>query len=65
MYQIKCIHLIHIYAIFDRAMHYGIMGFLIAKDILHLILPDSKKTEMKPTFRFCEVIYFLHKSLLH
>ncbi|XP_011604187.2 kell blood group glycoprotein isoform X1 [Takifugu rubripes] len=25
---------------YPRAMHYGIMGFLIAKDILHLILPD-------------------------
>ena len=28
--------------ILNRAMNYGVMGFLIAKDILHLILPDSK-----------------------
>ncbi|TMS10518.1 Endothelin-converting enzyme 2 [Larimichthys crocea] len=25
---------------YPRAMNYGVMGFLIAKDILHLILPD-------------------------
>ncbi|XP_054477567.1 kell blood group glycoprotein isoform X2 [Anoplopoma fimbria] len=25
---------------FPRAMNYGVMGFLMAKDILHLILPD-------------------------
>lgn len=25
-------------------MNYGVMGFLIAKDILHLILPDSKRS---------------------
>lgn len=40
-------------------MHYGVTGFLIAKDILHLILPDSKKTEMKPTFNFCQCSYSL------
>lgn len=34
---------------FDRAMRYGVMGFLMAKDVLHLILPDSKKTERKPS----------------
>lgn len=25
---------------YPRAMHYGVTGFLVAKDILHLILPD-------------------------
>lgn len=28
----------------NRAMNYGLMGFLIAKDILHLILPDGKQS---------------------
>lgn len=34
-------------------MHYGVTGFLIAKDILHLMLPDGKTTEVKPTLEFC------------
>lgn len=29
-----------------RAMNYGVIGFLIAKDILHLILPDSKRAKI-------------------
>ncbi len=33
-----------IFIFFNRAMNYGAIGFLIAKDILHLILPDSKRS---------------------
>lgn len=28
----------------NRAMNYGVIGFLIAKDVLHLLLPDSKRS---------------------
>ncbi|XP_038567084.1 kell blood group glycoprotein [Micropterus salmoides] len=30
----------HFHPTYPRAMNYGVMGFLIAKDLLHLILPD-------------------------
>lgn len=56
--NIKYIYFIHVACvIFDRAMRYGVTGFLVAKDILHLILPDSKKTEMKPTSRLWKYIF--------
>lgn len=33
----KCSNLI-----FFRALNYGTLGFLVAKDFFHLLLPDSK-----------------------
>lgn len=40
--------------IFIRAMNYGVIGFLIAKDILHLILPDSKRANISaPSYEHC------------
>ena len=36
---------------FYRAMNYGVIGFLIAKDILHLILPESKRRPLLEKMR--------------
>ena len=36
---------------FYRAMNYGVIGFLIAKDILHLMLPESKRRPLLEKMR--------------
>lgn len=43
----------------NRAMNYGLMGFLIAKDILHLILPDGKQS------LFCFGVHSFTSRLLY
>ncbi|XP_037309236.2 kell blood group glycoprotein isoform X4 [Pungitius pungitius] len=45
---------------YPRAMNYGLMGFLIAKDILHLILPDVySRSEMVHTVGECVWAHYL------
>nr|XP_040021652.1 kell blood group glycoprotein isoform X2 [Gasterosteus aculeatus aculeatus] len=45
---------------YPRAMNYGLMGFLIAKDILHLILPDVySQSEMVHAVGECVWAHYL------
>ncbi|KAK9513969.1 hypothetical protein VZT92_027462 [Zoarces viviparus] len=45
---------------YPRAMNYGVMGFLIAKDILHLILPDVySQSEMVHAVGECVWAHYL------
>lgn len=45
---------------YPRAMNYGVMGFLIAKDILHLILPDvHSQSEMVQAVGECVWAHYL------
>ncbi|XP_034409650.1 kell blood group glycoprotein isoform X2 [Cyclopterus lumpus] len=45
---------------YPRAMNYGVMGFLIAKDILHLVLPDIySQSEMVQAVGECVWAHYL------
>lgn len=37
---------VNIFNLLNRAMNYGALGFLIARDVLHLLLPDSKRNSL-------------------